>query len=126
MLDEQARSIMKSALLSTSKSTGVDLKEIRIMMKLTEDMKETECYSLNKTEILGELSWNKILGLKSMFKRSIVSGISSRLHELAEEHGIDKTQVNARVYALDPNGNAGLYLYNGGKAFKQLDINELV
>lgn len=127
MLDEQAKSIMKSALLSVSKDTKVDLKDLRIKMKLTDDLGSTECFSMNKTSIISELSWSKILGIKAIaFKRSIVTGISSRLHELAEQNGISKHDVNARLYALDPNGVAGLYLYDGTKPLKQIDINDLI
>lgn len=127
MLDEQAKSIMKSALLSTSKSMKVELKDLRIKMILTEDMQGTICFAMNKTTVISELSWSNILGLKAIaFKRSIVSGISSRLHELAEQNGINKSEINARVYALEPSGTAGLYLYDGTKALKQLDINDLI
>lgn len=127
MLDEQAKSIMKSALLSVSKETKVELKDLRIKMKLTEDLGGTECFSMDKTTILSEVSWSKILGIKAIaFKRSIVTGISSRLHELAEQNGISKHDINARVYALDPSGVAGLYLYDGLKPLKQLDINDLI
>jgi hypothetical protein len=127
MLDEQAKSIMKSALLSTSKSMKVELKDLRIKMKLTDDLSGAECFAMNKTTLLTEVSWTNILGLKAIaFKRSIVAGITSRLHEIAEQNGIEKTEISARVYALDPSGTAGLYLYSGVKPLKQLDINDLI
>lgn len=127
MLDEQAKSIMKSALLSTSKGKKIELKDLRIKMILTDDLGDTKCYALNKTEVVEELSWSNVLGLKAIaFKRSIVTGISSRLHELAEQNGISKREINARIYAKDPNGTAGLYLYDGAKPLKQLDINDLI
>lgn len=127
MLDEQVKGVMRNALKTTSKRTKVGLRTLRVKMELTDDMKGARCIALDKTEVVGEVKWDTILGIKyGMFKRSIVGQIVNRLHEIAEMNGLDKTKVNARVYALDANATAGVYLYDGGKRLKQIDINDLI
>jgi hypothetical protein len=127
MLDEQVTSVMRSALRSTSKSTKVELKDLRIRMQLTENLESAVCFALNKTAEVSEVSWAKILGVKAIaFKRSIVGSIVDRLHEYAEQLDINKNEINARVYAIDASGTPNVYLYNGKKPLKVIDINELI
>jgi hypothetical protein len=126
MLDEQVRGVMRRALLSVSKSTKVELKNLRIKMKLTDDLESAECVALDKTEVVGDVSWFKILGLAIAHKRSIVGGITSRLPEVAEQDDIDKAIINVRVYAIDANGTPSMHLFNGTKSLQAMDINEMI
>ena len=90
-------------------------------------MEGAECIALKGTIVVGEVKWSSILGVKAIaFKRSIVGGVKNRLHELAEQNDIDKNDINARVYATDTNGTPSMHLYNGNKALKAIDINELI
>lgn len=127
LLSEQVTSVMSSALRSTSKRNKIALKELRIKMQLVENLESTECYVLHKTNEIEALSWSKILGLKGIgFKQRIVGGITKRLHDVAEKNDIDKRAVNVRVYAVDSSGKPNVYLYDGGKPLKLIDIDKLL
>lgn len=124
-MNEQVKSVMQNALLSTSKSMNVELKNLRIQMRLSDN--DVDCYSMDKTEIMSSLSWNKILGLKFLpFKGLIVSSIKSKLQDMAKKYNIENENVNVRVYAINPSGEPTLHLFNSGKAITILDIKELV
>ena len=86
-MNEQVKTVMQYALLSTSKSMNVDLRSLRIQMKLSNN--GVDCYSMNKTEVIGSLSWNKILGIKYMaFKGLIVSNIQDKLKAMAKNKNL--------------------------------------
>lgn len=124
-MNEQVKSVMQNALLSTSKSMNVDLRSLRIQMKLSDN--GVDCYAMEKTEVVGSLSWNKILGIKYMaFKGIIVSSIQKKLQEKASQHNIENENINVRVSAINPNGEPTLHLFDSGKAITGLDIKELV
>jgi hypothetical protein len=96
-------------------------------MRLTEDLYSAECFALKGTELVDGIKWGSILGVKAIaFKRSIVGGVSNRLHEIAEINDVEKKDINARVYAVDAKGTPKMYLYNGNKPLKEIDINELM
>lgn len=127
MLDEQVTSVMRSALRSTSKSTNIGLKDLRIRMKLNDSLDSAVCHALNKTEEVSEVSWAKILGVKGIaFKHRVVGSIVNTLLDYSEQLDINKNEINVRVYATDSNGTPNVYLYNGNKPLKIIDINELL
>jgi hypothetical protein len=127
MLEGQIKSVMRSALNSTSKSQNVGLKDLRIKMKLNDGFTSTECTSMVKTDEIGALSWSKMLGLKAIaFKGIVVDKITNSLIRLANENSIDKFEINARIYAKDLDGNPSIYLYNGTKPFKQIELKDIL
>ena len=124
-MKEQVKVVMQNALLSTSKSMNVDLINLRIQMRLSNN--GIDCYSMDKTEIIGNLSWNKILGIKYLaFKGIIVSSVKDKLKAMAINNKIEMDDVNVRVSAINPNGEPTLHLFNSGKVVETLDIKELV
>tara|TARA_R110002153_G_scaffold21391_2_gene71411 strand:+ start:384 stop:758 length:375 start_codon:yes stop_codon:yes gene_type:complete len=124
-MKEQVKVVMQNALLSTSKSMNVDLINLRIQMRLSNN--GIDCYSMDKTEIIGNLSWNKILGIKYLaFKGIIVSSVEDKLKAMAINNKIEMDDVNVRVSAINPNGEPTLHLFNSGKVVETLDIKELV
>jgi hypothetical protein len=125
MYEEQIESVMRGALLSASKGNNISLQDLRIKMRLTESQNSTECITLNKTEYIGELTWSKVLGLKVVLKSMIVGTITKMLTKLSEENSIDKSEVNVRVFAKDMKGTPTLYLFNGVKRIKEVQLSEL-
>jgi hypothetical protein len=125
MYEEQIESVMRGALLSASKGNNISLQDLRIKMRLTESQNSTECITLNKTEEIGELTWSKVLGLKVVLKSMIVGTITKMLTKLSEENSIDKSEVNVRVFAKDMKGTPTLYLFNGVKRIKEVQLSEL-
>ena len=127
MLEGQITSVMRSALNSTSKSQNVGLKDLRIKMKLNEGYTSTECISMIKTDEIGALSWSNMLGLKAIaFKGIVVDKITNSLVRLANENSIEQFEINARVYAKDGDGNPSIYLYNGTKPLKQIELKDIL
>lgn len=125
-MNEQVKVVMQNALLSTSKGMNVDLKTLRIQMKLSES-NGVDCFTMNGKEVLGSLSWNKILGLKYLpFRGLIVNSIENKIQVIAKKHQIEKNDINVRVYAINEKGEPNLWLYDSGKPITQLDIKELV
>lgn len=125
MYEEQIESVMRGALLSASKSNNISLQDLRIKMRLTQGKDSTECITLNKTEEIGELTWSKVLGLKVVLKSMIVGTITKMLLNMANENEIDLSEVNVRVFAKDMKGSPLLYLFDGGKRIKEVNLSEL-
>ena len=75
MLNEQIESVMRSALLSTSKNNGILLKDVRIKMYLSPDMESVDCMILNKVSEIEPISWNKILGMKPIVFYSVSAAV---------------------------------------------------
>lgn len=127
MLEGQITSVMRSALISTSKSHNVGLKDLRIKMKLNQECTSTECISMIKTDEISSLSWSKMLGLKAIaFKGIVVDKITKSLIRLSNENSISEFEINARIYAKDLDGNPSIYLYNGTKPFKQIELKDIL
>ena len=126
MYEGQIESVMRGALLTASKSNDISLQDVRIKMKLTPSKESTECQTLNKTDIVGELTWSKILGLKVVLKGVIVSTITKILLTLSEQNSIKRDEVNVRVFAKDSNGNPMMYLFDGGKRIKEVNLSEVL
>jgi hypothetical protein len=126
MYEDQIESVMRGALLSASKSNNISLQDVRIKMRLNDGHNSTDCVTLNKTEEVGELTWAKVLGLKMVLKGVIVGTITKMILTLSEENSIDKNHVNVRVFAKDMKGTPLLYLFDGGKRIKEVNVSELL
>lgn len=126
MLEKQVEDVMRSALLSCSKSNKIDLKDLRIKMKLSKEEDSTFCILVNKLLDVEELSWSKILGIKVFFKSVIVNTITKGLKNVAKNNNIDLQKISVRVYAIDQTGKPAMYLYNGGTPVKELNLNEIL
>lgn len=125
-MNEQVKKVMQSALLKTSKSMGIDLKSLRIQMRLS-DNNGVDCYAMNGKEVVNSISWNKILGIQYIgFKGLIVSNIQNKIMKVAKENELSNETINVRVYAINPNGEPTLHLFDGVKSITSMDINELV
>lgn len=126
MLNEQIESVMRSALLSTSKNNGILLKDVRIKMYLSPDMESVDCMILNKVSEIEPISWNKILGMKAIFKVVIVDTILKSLKRLAIAEEVVLENINARVYSLDDKGTPSIYLYNDKKPIRKVNLSEII
>ena len=102
--DEVVEGVMRSALTSISKKDKISLQELRIKMELNDSKNSVECSILQGKEIVSDLSWSRILGLKVVFANVIIDKIKSSLFKLSEENKIELSEINARVYAIDENG----------------------
>jgi|LakMenE18May11ns_1017448.scaffolds.fasta_scaffold9958642_10 hypothetical protein len=126
-MEGQIRKVMTSTLLSESKKRNIELKDLRVKMALSKDESSTECFVMNKTTEVSELGWQSILGFALMtFKMIVVNKITDSLKRISGECGIDKKNINARIYSIDQNGTPNIYIYDGGKPIKQIELSEII
>ena len=128
-MNEQIESVISNALLSTSKGMGIDLRNIRLQMRLesTNGDISVGCYALEGTSIIGDVSWNKILGIKYLaFKGLIIGSVEKKLLYISKDLNINKSDINVRFYAIDNRGTPNVYLFEKNKGIKELELKELI
>jgi hypothetical protein len=127
MVNEQVvEGVMRSALSSISKKDKIYLKDLRIKMQLTEEKKSVECFILEGKEFRNNLSWARILGIKYVFANVIIDSIKKSLLRLSNENEIDASEINARIYAIDEDATPNIYIYNGKKPSKKIELSEIL
>jgi hypothetical protein len=123
---EVVEGVMRSALTSISKKDKISLKDLRIKMELNNSQNSVECSILEETEFKNDLSWARILGMKVVFAEIIIDTIKKSLIRLSIENDVDKQNINARIYAVDINGTPNIYLYNGKKPLRKIELSEII
>lgn len=123
---EQVVEVMRSALLSSSRKNHIELKNCRIKMQPTETKNSVNCILMNKVVWVQELSWTSILGMKVIFKGVIIETIYNSLLRIAKENNIETENINFRVFSVDDKGTPSVYLYDKGKAIKEIKINDII
>ena len=124
--EEVVDSVMRSALISISKKDKISLQELRIKMELNDEQNSVNCSFLQGKEYISNLSWARILGMKVIFANAIIESIKNSLIRLSNQNQIESKEINARIYAIDENGKPNVYIYNGKKALKKIDISEFL
>ena len=123
---EVVEGVMRSALNSISKKDKISLKELRIKMELNDGQDSVNCSILNGKDYVSDLSWARILGLKVVFSSIIIETIKKSLIRISTENEVDSAEINARVYAVDENGTPNIYIYNGKKPLKKIELSEIL
>lgn len=127
MVNEQiVEGVMRSALTSISKKDKISLKDLRIKMELTEDENSVECFILEGKEFRNNLSWARILGMKVVFASVIIESIKNSLLRLSKENEIEPSEINARIYAIDDSATPNIYIYNGKKPLKKIQLSDIL
>ena len=127
MVNEQVvEGVMRSALSSISKKDKISLKDLRIKMQLTEEKNSVECFILEGKEFRNNLSWSRILGMKYIFANVVIESIKNSLLRLSKENEIETSEINARIYAIDESGTPNIYIYNGIKPLKKIELSEIL
>jgi hypothetical protein len=127
MVNEQVvEGVMRSALSSISKKDKISLKDLRIKMQLTEEKNSVECFILEGKEFRNNLSWSRILGMKYIFANVVIESIKNSLLRLSKENEIETSEINARIYAIDESGTPNIYIYNGKKPLKKIELSEIL
>jgi hypothetical protein len=124
--EEVVDGVMRSALTSISKKDQIPLKELRIKMQLNDTQNSVECSILKSTEFINNLSWARILGIKVVFANVVIETIKNSLLRLGLENDILSHEINARVYAIDEQGTPNIYIYNGKKPLKKIELSEIL
>ena len=123
---EVVEGVMRSALNSISKKDKISLKELRIKMELNDGQDSVNCSILNGKDYVSDLSWARILGIKVVFSSIIIETIKKSLIRISTENEVDSAEINARVYAVDENGTPNIYIYNGKKLLKKIELSEIL
>lgn len=124
--EEVVEGVMRSALLSISKKDKIALKDVRIKMQLNEAENSVNCFLLNGKDYVCDLSWARILGMKVIFANIVIETIKNSLIRLSKENEIEPNDINARIYAIDENGNPNIYIYNSKKPHKKIELSEIL
>ena len=124
--EEVVEGVMRSALTSISKKDKISLQELRIKMELNNEQNSVNCSALQGKEYVSDLSWARILGMKVIFANTIIESIKNSLLRLSNENQVEAKEINARIYAIDENGKPNIYIYNGKKALKKIEISEFL
>lgn len=124
--EEVVEGVMRSALTSISKKDKISLKDLRIKMQLNETQNSVECSILNATEFVSDLTWARILGMKVVFANVVIETIKNALLRISVENNILSHEINARVYAVDDSGKPNIYVYNGKKPYKRIELKEIL
>jgi hypothetical protein len=118
--------VMRSALTSISKKDKISLQDLRIKMQLNEEQNSVNCSFLQGKEYINELTWARVLGAKIVFKNIIIDSIKNSLIRISNENEIQPKEINARIYAIDEKGTPNIYIYNGKKPLKKIEISEFL
>ena len=124
--EEVVEGVMRSALTSISKKDKISLKDLRIKMELNDSKNSVECSILEGKEYKNDLSWARILGMKVIFANVIIDTIKNSLIRLSTENQIESDDINAIIYAIDENGTPNIYIYNGKKALRKIELSEIL
>jgi hypothetical protein len=124
--EEVVEGVMRSALLSISKKDKISLKDLRIKMELNDAQNSVNCSIFQSKEYVGDLTWVRVLGMKVIFASIIIETIKKSLLRLSTENDIIPIDINARVYAIDEKGNPNIYIYNGKKPVKKIELSEIL
>ena len=119
---------MRSALINASKIHNVPLDKLRLKINIKND--EAICVALNSIEILDIVEWGDVCGVgkSDIFgvANIVKDKIKSKLKSLAKLHSFTMETINVRVYAKDEEGNPSLFIYENGKPFKKMSIEEII
>ena len=124
--EEVVEGVMRSALTSISKKDKISLQELRIKMELNNEQNSVNCFVLQGKEYVSDLSWARILGIKVFFSNIIIDRIKNMIIELSKENDIEPIEINARIYSIDEKGTPNIYIYNGKKPLKKIEISEFL
>jgi hypothetical protein len=124
--EEVVEGVLRSALTSISKKEKISLQELRIKMELNNEHNSVNCSFLQGKEYVSDLSWARILGMKVVFSNIIIESIKNSLFRLSNENQIELGEINARIYAIDEKGTPNIYIYNGKKPLKKIEISEFL
>jgi hypothetical protein len=117
---------IREGLKKCSEEYSIDREKIRIRIERSKGLLGgVKLFLMEGKELRNEVKLGKVMGL-SMIEEPFVSGyLDKTLCKYAEECGIDKNKVNARLYTEEEDFTPSCYLYNEGKAIKEITIEEL-
>jgi hypothetical protein len=64
--------------------------------------------------------------MKFIFANVVIESIKNSLLRLSKENEIETSEINARIYAIDESGTPNIYIYNGKKPLKKIELSEIL
>lgn len=126
MANEQIVSVIENALMRTSEKKNINLAKIRIRLEMNENQNDIVFTAMKETQDDSSLSWRDILGSKVFFKSVVKPSLLNKLRTLSEEFSIELGFFNVRIFAENPQGKAGVFVFRGNKAIKKVELNRLL
>ena len=118
---------IQQALEKCSLDSGIDKRNIRVKLTINEGFiaDGIKCSLMYKTNFVYDIDLKGLLGL-NMLQAPIVSKyLCDTLKNLAKDVGIETKDINARIYTTQEDFYPSVYLYNGGKAVREITVAEL-
>jgi hypothetical protein len=118
---------IQRALEKCSLGSGIDKKDVRVKIVIDKGFiaNNVKCSLLNKTDFVYDIEIRNLLGLNPMEALLVSKYLSGTLGKLANNENIPTENVNARIYTKSEDYTPSVYLYNMGKAIRQITVEEL-
>jgi hypothetical protein len=128
MVNQLIKRELKSALRRMSEKNKVHHEALRLM--ITKPNGSLGYYILDGSEIISPETIDNILGIGKidvMNKREVVPNfLSDAIVRLSNENDINVTEANIRIYANNGSFEPKAHLFNGAKAVKEIEIENLI
>jgi hypothetical protein len=81
---------------------------------------------MSSSNMLGELSLNKVLELNTMESMVVSKYVDDKLTKLSEKFKIDKKDINGRLYTKKEDFTPQLYIFNDKTPVKEIGVQDLL
>ena len=118
---------IQQALEKCSLDSGIDKRDVRVKIIISEGFVAdgVKCSLMNKSTLVHDIEIRNLLGLDPLKSKLVSNYLSSTLKKIAKNDGIPAKDINARIYNRNENFYPSVYLYNAGKAIREITIEEL-
>ena len=118
---------IQQALQKCSLDSGIDKRDVRVKIIINEGFiaDGVKCSLMNKTNLVHDIEIRNLLGLDPLKSKIVSTYLSNTLKKLAKDGGIPTKDINARIYTTKEDFYPSVYLYNAGKAVREITVAEL-
>jgi len=118
---------IQQALEKCSLDSGIDKRDVRVKIVIDKGFiaDGVKCSLMNKTNLVHDIEIRNLLGLNPLQAKLVSKYLSDTLKKISNDSNIPANEVNARIYTKHENFYPSVYLYNGGKAVREITVAEL-
>lgn len=130
-LSKKVEDVISSSLVSVSKKSDIDLKELRLELFVTSE-NDVVIKKMKKSDYVPDfencnIPWKEVLGLTlSVFKGTVKDKIINALSKIEMTDGYDEKSLSCRIYAINSQGKPKLHLYKNGKPLREIDFEQIL
>ena len=119
---EKVKSKIKLAFLHFASKDGINMKDVRV--RIVSDKDSMDFTLMNKSSLIRKTKLSEIIG-NSMEALLVKPYLQKAIKKIVHENGVENQDWNIKIYPL-PDNSPSAYLYCNGKAFKPINIDELI